>query len=70
MNESSQHEVRIGMAVFWVRLTPEANGFHFSSGDRVDGWSAGTKREVLTEARRLIQEREKRIDDEINGRSQ
>ncbi len=56
MARSTTYEVRVGMSVYWVKLTREANGYHFTADDgRVDGWTAGNHREAIAEAKRVLQ---------------
>lgn len=52
-------EMRVGMSSYWVKLTPEANGWsaEWKQLDRPrQVWSAGTKREALAEAKRIAAE--------------
>ena len=52
------HEVRVGMAVYWVSTRPEANGYAYECAARgVAGWSAGTRREALFQAKESLAEK-------------
>lgn len=47
-------EMRVGMSVYWVKITAERDGFRATWTQRdlpLEVWAAGAKREVLAEAR-------------------
>ncbi len=52
----TNYELRVGMSLYWARVTSEANGYTVTwtqHGRPMQVWSAGTKREALAEAREV-----------------